>query len=124
MSKIPSDEDFAKAKQRMRELDRNLSQVNENALRYFKKICPAHCYKFYLIAENDKQFRAYIFYKNNGDIQTYGANGVAQKMMDFVYAELERQGRGNTQEIMVEFEFDSDENVVANYEGDYYLRLR
>ena len=27
-------------------------------------------------------------------------------------------------EIEVAFEFDSDENVIANFEGDYFLRLR
>ena len=44
-------------------------------------------------------------------------------MMDFVYAALERAGRGKRPDISVAFEFDSDENVTANFEGDYFLRF-
>ena len=124
MSKIPSEEEFAKAKMRMRELDRNISQVNERALQYFKELCPAQSHNLYLIAEDDRKFRAYVFYKRNKDIHVYRDNGVARKVEDFVYDELERQGRGKREEITVAFEFDSDENVTANYEGNYFLRLR
>lgn len=124
MSKIPSSEEFARAKQRMRELDRNVDKVNESAVRYFEEICPIHAHKFYLLAEEEKAFRAYVFYKFDKDIQLCRANGVEKKLEDFVYNELELHGRGRREDIAVAFEFDSDENVTANYEGDYFLRLR
>jgi|GEM_PF-1447963 len=124
MSKIPSEDEFARAKKKMRELDRNIIQVNENALRYFKEICPTRSHNFYLIAEERRKFRAYVFYKSDKDIQIYKANGIAQKIEDFVYAELERQERGKKEELTLSFEFDSDENIAANYDGDYLLRLR
>jgi len=124
MTKIPSDEEFAKAKARMREIDRNVQEANERALQYFRQVCPVHSHNLYLIAEGDRRFRAYIFYKRNDDIQVYRNNGVSKKIEDFVYEELERQGRGKKGDIVVTFEFDSDENVTASYEGNYFLRLR
>lgn len=124
MKNIPSDEEFAKADEYMEELDRNINQVNENVLQYFKELCPTHSHNFYLIAEEETKFRAYVFYKNDQDIQMYKDNGVARKIEDFVYEELERQGRGKKEDIALAFEFDSDENVTVNYEGDYFLRLR
>jgi hypothetical protein len=52
-------------------------------------------------------------------------SGVTQEIEDFVYAELERAGRGGKGDIRVAFEFDSDENVNASFEGDYFnCRLR
>ena len=66
----------------------------------------------------------YVFYKKDNDIQVCRDNGVSQKVEDFVYVELEKHGRGKKENIKASFEFDSDENVAANYEGDYFLRLR
>jgi hypothetical protein len=51
-------------------------------------------------------------------------SGVTDDIGDFIYAELERVGRGTRGEITVAFEFDSDENVQEHFEGDYLLRLR
>jgi hypothetical protein len=123
MSNIPSDEDFDRAKNYMRKIDRNIKQINKNVLQYFKKICPIHYHNFFLIAEDDIQFRAYIFYKKDKEIQEYENKGISQAIRDFIYNELERQGRGNREEIKVSFEFDSDENVKKSYDGDYFLRL-
>ena len=124
MNKIPSDEEFAEAKRRMRELDRNMNQVNESARQYFTKICPLHSHNLYVLAEAEGKFRVYVFYKNNSDIQVCKDSGVPKKIEDFIFAELEKYGRGTTEHVTVAFEFDSDENVAANYEGDYFLRLR
>jgi hypothetical protein len=123
MTKIPSDEDFAKADRYMEKLDRNIKQVNKNVLLYFREICPMHAHNFYLIAEEETKFRAYIFYKTNKDIQLCKDKGIDRKIEDFIYEELKRQGRGSKGIIKVAFEFDSDENVSENYEGDYFLRL-
>lgn len=124
MKNIPSDEEFAKADEYMEKLDSNIKKVNENSLQYFNKICPIHSHDFYLIAEENTKFRAYIFYKNDKDIQANEDNGVSKKIEKFVYKELERQGRGQKGQLSVVFEFDSDENVNSNYDGDYYLRMR
>jgi hypothetical protein len=44
--------------------------------------------------------------------------------MDFVCAELERAGRGKKDEITIIFEFDSDENGQAKFNGNHYKRFR
>ncbi|HZZ70955.1 MAG TPA: hypothetical protein VFE24_01805 [Pirellulales bacterium] len=69
-------------------------------------------------------FRTYVFFEKDEDIKACQGNGVIRDMIGFVYDELERAGRGKRGEITVGFEFDSDENVAAKFEGDYLLRLR
>jgi hypothetical protein len=121
---IPSDEEIARADMHMKELDLNIDQAEENILLYFMNICPEHCYKFYLLAERTRQFRAYVFYKTNKDVAAHNADGISKKLEDYVYAELERQGRGKRENITLEFEFDSDENIKRKFNGNYYNRLR
>ncbi len=58
------------------------------------------------------------------DLEACKASGISQEMVDFVSLELERVGRGKPEGLKVAFEFDSDENVAANFEGNYFLRLR
>ena len=149
MSNIPSDEDFARADRLDRERHRNLDKVSKNVSRHFEKVRPL--YRFYIFEEGNVKFRACVFFEKEEDIQAHLNRGVLrdtseevllffkgeprvvrasqisgdlQEIVDFVYAELERQGRGKRGDITVAFEFDSDEDVNANFEGDYFLRLR
>lgn len=124
MSTIPSDEDFARAKRRMKERDRNMDYVNEAFRKYFKDICPDKAHDSHIMSEDNLTFRAYIFYKTNNDIQLCEENGVSSLLQQFVFDELEHQGRGSKRSLSVVFEFDSDENVQSNFEGDYFLRMR
>ncbi|MDZ4297626.1 MAG: hypothetical protein U0998_00010 [Moraxellaceae bacterium] len=124
MSTIPSDEDFAKAKFRMKERDKNMRQVNEALRDYFRRICPSKAFDSYIIAEDFSRFRAYIFFKRNEDIHECEESGISSQVQKFVYDELERQERGSKESVVVAFEFDSDENVQVNFEGDYFLRMR
>jgi hypothetical protein len=119
---IPSDEDFARASKHMHERFRNLDIVRSNVIRHFKGICSLH--EFEILFQIDEDFRAYVFFEKDLDIEKYKNNGIIQQMINFVYAELEHAGRGNKNEINVVFELDSDENVLRNYGGDYFLRLR
>lgn len=122
MNRVPSDEDFARADRLMAERDRNLDVVSTNVKKRFNNICPLH--NFYILWQRDVDFRAYVFFKEDKDIEECKVKGVFNEITDFVYAELERAGRGKRGEIEVAFEIDSDENVTANFEGDYFLRLR
>ena len=119
---IPSDEDFLRAKRLARERSRNLDAINESVMQHFKDKCPLHY--FILIPQKNNEFWAGIFYVTDEDIKMCEKNGVSDQIKRFVYAELERQGRGKRKEIKVAFEFDSDENVNLNFAGDYFLRLR
>lgn len=122
MTNIPSDEEFARAKRLMAKESRNLDRVSENVKKRFKMQCPLH--NIYILSQRDVDFRTYVFFKEDKDIEACRRSGVVQDLIDSVYEELERAGRGKRGEITVDFEFDSDENVDRNFEGDYFLRLR
>jgi hypothetical protein len=119
---IPTDEEFARADRLDQERSRNLDNVCEAVKQHFMGVCPLH--NVYILWQQDVDFRAYVFFEKDKDIKACKDSGVIRDMIDFVYDELERAGRGKRGAITVGFEFDSDENVVANYEGDYLLRLR
>jgi hypothetical protein len=120
--KIPSDEDFERADKWMEEQDRHLSQVCERVKSLFKSKCRLH--NIYLLWQRDVDFRTYVFFKKNSDLEACKSNGIVTSIESAVYDELERFGRGKRGEIEVAFEYDSHENVTKNYDGDYLLRLR
>jgi hypothetical protein len=122
MNDIPSDEEFARASEYMKEFIDGLEIVRESVLQHFQPITPL--YEFYILAQDDVDFRAYVFFKTEKDLNSCKVNGVVKDITDFVHAELERIGRGKKEVTNVAFEFDSDENVRAKFEGDYFLRLR
>ncbi len=122
MNSIPSDEDFARADRLMEERSRNLDKISESVKQRFTLICALH--NCYILSQRDVDFRAYVFFEEDKDIKACENSGICQEIEDLVYAELERVGRGKKGDITVAFEFDSDENVTANFEGDYFLRLR
>jgi hypothetical protein len=122
MSNIPSDEDFARAHKLAAERFRNLDRACENVKQHFKRICPLH--NIHILPQGDVDFRAYVFVNKNTDLEACKHNGITQEIEDFVFKELELAGRGKKADTTVAFEWDSDENVLANYEGDYFLRLR
>ena len=101
---------------------RHLDDVSESVRREFKGKCPL--YNVYILPQRDVTFRSYVFFNTSRDIEYCKSNGIVQQIIDFTYSELERVGRGSRDQIVVAFEFDSDENVIANFEGDYFLRLR
>ncbi|MDH5228482.1 MAG: hypothetical protein OEZ58_12460 [Gammaproteobacteria bacterium] len=53
MSKIPSDEAFARAKRRMKERDRNMDHVNDAFRGYFKNICPVKAHDSHIMAKDE-----------------------------------------------------------------------
>ncbi len=70
------------------------------------------------------QFGASIFFRTEADIAENEADGTSQAMREFIYEKLEEFGRGKRQELDVQFDFDSFENVQKNFEGSYFLRMR
>lgn len=122
MSSIPTDADFKRAKKLMRERSRNLESVREEVLRRFRGRAPLH--NVYVLAQRDVDFRAYIFFRTEHDVAKCRRSGVTERIKEAIIEELHRVGRGGKTGISVDFEVDSDENVRANFEGDYFLRLR
>lgn len=119
---IPTDKEFERASRQMRERSRNLDEIRELFKKHFRNECPL--YEFYIIPQLDVNFRSYVFFEKNSDIEKCRGEGIFQQIEDFVYEKLETLGRGNRQETTVAFEYDSNENVEANYEGDYFFRMR
>jgi hypothetical protein len=121
VTNIPNDEDFARADKLDRERSRNLDKVCRIVEGHFKTRCAIH--RICILPQRDVNFRAYIFFKNDIDIDACTTDGTTLAISEFVREQLERAGRGKKNDITVAFEFDSDENVTRNFGGDYYARL-
>lgn len=119
---IPSKEDFLRAKAAIRKDDYGLSEVREKVLAQFKG---KGVHEFMVLySRKTDSLGAYVFYDVDSQIGEAVETGLAKKIEEAVYEGLENVGRGTREDIKVNFEFDSHENVVRNYEGDYYNRLR
>lgn len=87
----------------------------------------AHCTPldhFAVSGAGNHRFGAAIFFRRHDDIAEAERKGLDREMMEYVYVLLAKFGRGQREELDVEFEFDSRENVDRNFEGSYFLRLR
>ena len=122
MNMIPTEEDFARAERLDRLRWRNLDRVPERVIEHFGGICPL--VTFHLLPQGDDGFRGYVFFEKTKDIAECRNTGIVQAIEEFVYNQLELLGRGKKGDIEIAFEIDSDENVAANFDGDYFLRLR
>jgi hypothetical protein len=122
MNNIPTQEEFERASRIMKEKSRMLDVVRDAVRREFSERCPLH--EFFILDQRDVDFRAYIFFKTETDLVASEKSGIREKLVDFIFSELERVGRGKRETTRVAFEFDSDENVRTKFEGDYFLRLR
>lgn len=119
---IPSKEDFLRAKAAMRRDDHGLSEVREKILAQFKTKGLHELMILY--SRKTDALGVYVFYESDNQISEADESGLAKDIESLVFEELERVGRGSKEGIKVSFEFDSHENVIRNYEGDYYNRLR
>jgi len=122
VTKIPSEEAFARAKRMMAEDSRGLDAACSELNKRFEEAMWFH--RVYILSQRDVDFRAYVFFKKDKDVEDSKGNGTTTAIEDAVYKALERYGRGKRSEIVVGFEWDSDENVDKKYDGDYLLRLR
>ena len=122
MTSIPSEEEFARAKRLMEEDSRGLDEICSELTKLYRK--EKWFYRVYILPQTDVNFRVYMFFKHNSDVDSCKVNGVTKAIEDAVYEKLERYGRGKRVEITVAFEWDSNENVRNNFEGNYFLRLR
>ncbi|MCA9266587.1 MAG: hypothetical protein KDA60_22160 [Planctomycetales bacterium] len=78
---------------------------------------------FFVLSQGDAGFRAYVFLNSDEDVMACKRSGDLADIEDCVYEQLEMAGRGTRNEIVVAFEYDSDENVQRSFKGNYYLRL-
>lgn len=119
---IPSEEDIARARAAMRERDRGLSGVRSKLLERFRDQGLHEAFVLFSPASNT--FFARLFFRTNKQVADAAVTGLAAQMESAVYEELEIAGRGTRSVLNVIVEYDSHQNVVENFEGDYFLRLR
>jgi hypothetical protein len=120
--RIPGPARFAWALRMDAARTRGLDEVRDSVLERFRGRCPLH--DFHILPQRDVDFRAYVFFEKETDLDKCRASGISGEIADFVSVELERVGRSRPDGLKVAFEFDTDENVAANFEGNYFLRLR
>lgn len=123
MPMVPADRELrlARAKRYMRARMRGLNAIDDDFRRRFGSSAPLH--HFELLPQLDVDYRAYIFFENEVDVEACEADGTAEQMRIFI---LDRLSDLKTEDgaVKVRFEFDSHENVLRNYEGNYFLRMR
>ncbi len=121
MNKIPSDEDFARADRNDAEQSKHLGTICDNFERHFREL---YAFQYVvLMYQRDVDFRAYVFFKTDDELQDARRKALLPKMVEFFYQELERYGRGARPSLVIDVEFDSDENVNRRFQGDYNARL-
>jgi hypothetical protein len=119
---IPTDEDFRRAEAAERERNRGLSQVRDALLHRFTGQGLHEVFVFF--SPKTDSFGAFVFYRLHRHVEEARESGLEHQIRQAVFEELENVGRGRRDTLSASFEFDSDENVQANFEGDYFLRLR
>ncbi len=121
MSTIPTPEEFGRASEYMRNRARNLSSVRDDVK---QKFFTSGLHEFYILDEGETEFRAYIFFSAGPDLEQANKAGLVTEIQQYVWHAMERAGRGGPDQITICFEMDSHENVLKNFEGSYFLRLR
>lgn len=119
---IPTEEEFARAKASMRERDLGLSSVRESVLSEFKSRFPLH--DLYIFSGVKDTFHPVILFKTERDVELAMSNGSVDALCEAIALGLEREGRGDRAQLVVVPEIDSDENVHARFNGNYFYRLR
>lgn len=121
-SKIPTEEEFARASAALESGSRGLSQIRENILCNYAQKYKLH--EFFIFDSTETSFRAYVFFKKEKDVRNAKSKGLAEEIKSMVYRELKDANRGVRGNIDLFVEFDSHENIEDNFDGDYFDRLR
>lgn len=106
-SGIPSEEDFARAKGRMHELEECFRQIREAVLSEFKDRAPIH--SIWLFPNG-----AYVFYPKNSDIELCKNNETSKALKEYIEGEFQKKVSASC-----EINFDSHEHVMKQYNGNY-----
>jgi hypothetical protein len=118
----PSKEALAQAKAKIRENSLGVSQISIALHQRLQDHIPLWHIGF--MSQGSDKFEAYFFFETNDELEASKTNGKREEIERVTWEEIERAGRGKPPETKVTFVYDSDENVIENYEGDYQNRLR
>lgn len=102
-------------------------RIIEKAKKYimdWSKKNSADIYAVHFVPMFDFSLEVYIFYAKDIDIVRNDENGITNNVRRVFCDELSDMGYMKSFGDNIKFIFDSHENVVNNYNGSYFLRLR
>jgi hypothetical protein len=120
--RVPSKDDIARARRLDAERSRGLETICESVRSRFRDATAFR--EVFVLPQGDGAYRAYVFYSRESDVGACQTSGASDSIVAFVRARLDRLRGTSPGELDVTFEFDSEENVDANFGGDYFKRLR
>lgn len=115
-SRIPTEEDFARAKAQMAAQDRIFRIVRDRVFRTFAGQVPLH--EIYLFPGPTTDYEAYVFYERKSDVETYH-NGDVEHAIKNAISEAFAAFSENGMQPTVSCRFDSHENVKSQCNGNY-----
>lgn len=83
-----------------------------------------HIFAVHFVPMFDFSLEVYVFYENDFDITQNQNNGISDKVKQFFLKALNDFNYMKYFSDNITFIFDSNENVISNYQGNYFLRLR
>ena len=83
-----------------------------------------HIFTVHFVPMFDSSLEVYVFYESDADITQYLKNGINDKVKQIFLQALTDMNYMKHFSDSITFIFDSNENVVKNYQGNYFLRLR
>lgn len=83
-----------------------------------------HIITVHFIPMFDSSLEVYLFYENNKDISQNTTNGISDMVKQIFLKTLKDLNYYKHFSDKIMFIFDSNENVIKNYQGNYFLRLR
>jgi len=100
--------------------------AKQNLLRWAKeKSLPIHGIEFVATFEEwDDGIGVWVFYENESDLGEGNENGISKRIKTKYLSLLKEYNYPFKKFPKVGFEFDSHENVVKNFQGNYFYRLR
>jgi hypothetical protein len=102
----------------------NIIEKAKNALMKWSKDNLANIHAIRFVSMFDFSLEVYIFYKYNSDITKNEINGLTDNAKQYFLKTISDMDYMKHFESNIAFIFDSDENVIKNYNGSYFLRLR
>ena len=84
----------------------------------------AHLFSIHFVSMFDFSVEVYVFYKSDFDVITNQNNGISDNIKQIFLKTLNDLSYMKYFNDNITFIFDSNENVINNYQGSYFLRLR
>lgn len=84
----------------------------------------ATIHAIHFVLGNEPPAEVYVFYGTDAELVAARSSGATERFEGMLLDELVRAGVCSTVGLVSRIEFDSHEEVLRNFEGSYFLRLR